>query len=84
VAVTSKEPTKVGFALLIFDAEMSNEVFVPLSFSVKLLTFIFADLIVGIIAGPQWSAAVPVVRILVIYGISIAITYDRIDSGHFS
>jgi len=45
VAVTSKEPTKVGFALLIFDAEMSNEVFVPLSFSVKLLTFIFADLI---------------------------------------
>jgi hypothetical protein len=45
VAVTSKEPTSVGFALLMFDADMSSEVFVPLSFKVKLLTFIFADLI---------------------------------------
>jgi hypothetical protein len=45
VAVTSREPTRVGFALLMFEAEMSSEVFVPLSFRVKLLTFIFADLI---------------------------------------
>ena len=45
VAVNSKEPTRVGFALLIFVALMFSEVFVPFSLSVKPLIFIFADLI---------------------------------------
>ena len=45
VAVISKEPTRVGFALLILDADMFNEVFVPLSLRAKLLIFMSADLI---------------------------------------
>ena len=45
VAVTSKEPIRVGFALLILDADMSSEVFVPLSLRAKLLMFMSADLI---------------------------------------
>ena len=45
VAVISKEPIRVGFALLILDADMSSEVFVPLSFRAKLLMFISADFI---------------------------------------
>jgi len=44
VAVTSKAPTRVGFALLIFDTEMFSEVLVPLSLRAKLLMFISADL----------------------------------------
>jgi len=31
--------------------------------------FVFADLIVNVILGPNWSSAVPVVKILAIYGI---------------
>jgi len=34
-----------------------------------ILIFIFADLIVRIILGPSWESAVPVVRVLAIYGI---------------
>jgi 2-succinyl-5-enolpyruvyl-6-hydroxy-3-cyclohexene-1-carboxylate synthase len=45
VAVTSKEPAVVGFALLIFDADMSSDVFVPFSLRAKLLMFMFTDLI---------------------------------------
>jgi hypothetical protein len=45
VATTSKEPATVGFALLIFDADMSSEVFVPFSFRAKLFMFMFTDLI---------------------------------------
>ena len=44
VAVTSNEPAVVGFALLIFDADMSSEVFVPFSLREKLLMFMFTDL----------------------------------------
>jgi len=35
----------VGFALLIFDADMSSDVFVPFSLRAKLLMFMFTDLI---------------------------------------
>jgi hypothetical protein len=45
VAVTSKDPTSVGFALLMFDADMVSEVVVPLSLRAKLFMFISADLI---------------------------------------
>jgi hypothetical protein len=45
VAVTFKEPAVVGFALLIFDADISSEVFVPFSLRAKLLMFMFTDLI---------------------------------------
>ena len=45
VAVTSKEPAMVGFALLISDADISSEVFVPFSLRTKLLMLMFTDLI---------------------------------------
>jgi hypothetical protein len=35
----------VGFAVLLFDADMSNEVFVPFSLRAKLLMFMSTDLI---------------------------------------
>ena len=44
VAVTSKAPIRVGFALLILDTEMLSEVFVPLSLRAKLSMFMSADL----------------------------------------
>jgi hypothetical protein len=44
VAVSSRVPISVGFALLIFDAAILSEVFVPFSLSVKFLISIFADL----------------------------------------
>ena len=45
MAISSREPTSVGFAFVIFYTARLSEVFVPFSFSVKPLIFIFADLI---------------------------------------